>query len=265
MTPTLSQVLKLADSMFPFSYSEPWDNSGVQIGDLSRQISSIVLSLDPSIQAVRFAAENKSELLISHHPLLLKPINKILFSDIQGNIVLSAARSGVDILSLHTNLDAAEGGLNDFLVKLLDLYDAEIPDKAPCARLARLRESQTISILAQKIGKKLGLDSVRTVGPQDRIVNSVFLVSGSGMGYLQQAIESKADVIVTGDVRYHGALDSQQYGIAVIDAGHFGLEKFAVDLMTDKFEEEFLKLEWKVRLTPFKGEKDPFIDVHCER
>jgi dinuclear metal center YbgI/SA1388 family protein len=264
MTPTLSQLLKLADSMFPFSYSEPWDNSGVQIGDLSRPITSIVLSLNASIQAVRFAAENKSELLISHHPLLMKPINKILLSDIRGNIILCAARLGVDILSMHTNLDAAEGGLNDFLVELLGLYEAEIPEKAPCARLARLREGETISIFSQRICQKLGLNSVRSVGPPDRIVNSVFLVSGSGMGYLQQAIASKADVIVTGDVRYHGALDSEEYGIAVIDAGHFGLEKFAVDLMSDKFEEEFLKLEWKVRLTPFKGEKDPFNDIHCE-
>ncbi len=264
MTPTLSQVLKLADSMFPFSYSEPWDNSGVQVGDLARPINSIVMSLDVSIQAVRFAAENKSDLLISHHPLLLKPINKILFSDIQGNIILSAARLGVDILSLHTNLDAAEGGLNDFLVELLDLHEAKIPEAAPCARLAKLREGQTIEIFSQRICQKLGLNSVRVVGPHDRIINSVFLVSGSGMGYLPQAIASKADAIVTGDVRYHGAFDSEQYGIAVIDAGHFGLEKFAVDLMNDKFEEEFLKLEWKVRLTPFRGEKDPFIDIRCE-
>ena len=265
MTPTLSQVIKLADSLFPFSYSEPWDNSGIQIGDLSRPINSIVFSLDPSMEALQFCAENNTELLITHHPLFIKPISRIISSDIQGKAVLLSIRLGIDIVSLHTNLDAAEGGLNDFLADLLDLQGSKIPDGAPCARLGSLGKSVKLSNFAQTICHKLGLKSVRTVGSQDKIISSVFLVSGSGMGYLIQAMESGADVIVTGDVRYHGALDSGQCGIAVIDAGHFGLEKFAPGLMKRKFENKLLELDWKIRLTAFDAETDPFIDVRCEK
>lgn len=265
MTPTLSQVIKLADSMFPFSCSEPWDNSGIQVGDLSRPINSIVFSLNPSMEALQFCAENNAELLITHHPLFIKPITRIISSDIQGNAIIFSIRLGIDIVSLHTNLDAAEGGLNDLLADLLDLQEAKIPDGAPCARLASLSESVKLSNFAQTICHKLGLESVRTVGPQDKMVSSVFLVSGSGMGYLTQAVENGADVIVTGDVRYHGALDSRQYGIAVIDAGHFGLEKFAPGLMKSKFESKLLELGWKIRLTAFDAETDPLKDIRCEK
>ncbi|MCX5872356.1 MAG: Nif3-like dinuclear metal center hexameric protein [Deltaproteobacteria bacterium] len=264
MVPTLSHIQQVADRMFPFSCAEPWDNSGVQVGDLSRAISSIAFSLNASVDAVRFASVNNCDLLISHHPVFLNPIKKILASDTYGKVILMAAAASVDIMSLHTNLDAAAGGLNDFLTEMLGLEDAEVPNNAPSARLARLPKSHTVFDLAQTLCRKLNLDSVRIIGPLDKVVSSVFIVSGSGMGYLDQAILAKADVMVTGDVRYHSALDSQESDISVIDAGHFGLEKCVVELMRDKFEEQFLKLGWEIKLCPFRGERNPFADIRFE-
>jgi len=264
MVPTLSHIQQVADRMFPFSCAEPWDNSGVQVGDLSRAISSIAFSLNASVDAVRFASANNCDLLISHHPVFLNPIKKILASDTYGKVILMAAAASVDIMSLHTNLDAAAGGLNDFLTEMLGLEDAEVPNNAPSARLARLPKSHTVFDLAQTLCRKLNLDSVRIIGPLDKVVSSVFIVSGSGMGYLDQAILAKADVMVTGDVRYHSALDSQESDISVIDAGHFGLEKCVVELMRDKFEEQFLKLGWEIKLCPFRGERNPFADIRFE-
>ena len=264
MVPTLSQILELADRLFPFSDAESWDNSGVQIGDLSKRITAIAFSLNVSAEAVDFAAENKCDLLVSHHPVLLSPIKQILASDINGRIILMAAKANVDVMSLHTNLDAAKGGLNDFLSNALGLLEVKIPINAPCARFGKLCELETVSELARMICKKLDLDSARIVGPLNKMVNSVFLVSGSGMGYLEQAVLAKADVMVTGDVRYHGALDSEALNISLIDAGHFGLEKFAIKLMQDRFEDELWKLGWKVKLHSYEGERNPFTDIRFE-
>ena len=264
MAPTLSDIQQLADTLFPFECEEPLDNSGIQIGNLSRSINAMAFSLNASIDAVCFAAENSCDLLVSHHPLLMKPIKKILASDIAGRTIFTAVRSGVDILSLHTNLDAAEGGLNDYLANALDLLDIQTPTNAPCSRLGRLSKPETLSSLSHKLRRIFNLDSARVVGRMDKSVVTVFLVSGSGMGYLQEAISAQADVLITGDVRYHGALESQESKICVIDAGHFGLEKFAIKLMQKKFEAEFSRLGWKIRLCPFEAEKDPFTDIRFE-
>lgn len=264
MVPTLSHILQLADKLFPFTNTEPWDNSGVQIGDLSRSVTAIAFSLDPSVKAVNFAAENNCDLLVTHHPVLLNPIKRVITSELTGRIILSAAKANVDIISLHTNLDAAQGGLNDFLCELLGLLEVQIPLNATCARLGKLFKSEPVSKLAQMICQKLALDSVRIVGPLDKMVNLVFLVSGSGMGYLEQAILTKADVMITGDVRYHGALDAQSSQISLIDAGHFGLEKFAIKLMRDRFEDEISKLGWNIDLCPYE-EENPFTDIRFER
>ena len=265
MVPSLSHILELANRLFPFSNTEPWDNSGVQIGDLSRSITAIAFSLDPSVKAVGFAAENKCDLLVTHHPVLLNPIKRVVASELTGRVILSAAKANVDIISLHTNLDAAQGGLNDFLSQLLGLLEVQVPLNAPSARLGKLFKPEALSELAQTMCQKLALDSVRIVGPLDKMVNSVFLVSGSGMGYLEQATLSKADVMVTGDIRYHGAIDAQSSQISLIDAGHFGLEKFAIRLMRDKFEDEISKLGWNIDLCPYNEEENPFTDICFER
>ena len=265
MVPTLSHILELADRLFPFGNTEPWDNSGVQIGDLSRNITAIAFSLDPSVNAIGFAAENKCDLLVTHHPLLLNPIKKVVTSELKGRVIIAAVKANVDIISLHTNLDAAQGGLNDFLAQLLGLVEAQIPANAPSARFGKLLKPQAVSELARLVCQRLVLDSVRIVGPLSKVVNSVFLVSGSGMAYLEHAILSEADVMITGDIRYHGAVEALASRISLIDAGHFGLEKFAIKLMQDKFRDEISKLGWNIDLYPYKEEENPFTDICFER
>ncbi|MGC8660684.1 MAG: Nif3-like dinuclear metal center hexameric protein, partial [Desulfomonilaceae bacterium] len=181
MIPTLLQVQEVAETLFPFRYVEAWDNSGIQIGDLERKIASIAFSLNASIDAVSFAAENRCDLLITHHPVLISPIKRIVTSNHVGKIIFAAIKANVDVMSLHTNLDAAQGGLNDFLAEKLQLVSAEIPGDAPCARFGRLPISKSVSELADFICQKLELPSVRVVGPSQKKVESIFLVCGSGM------------------------------------------------------------------------------------
>ncbi len=172
---------------------------------------------------------------------------------------------GVDILSLHTNLDAAPGGLNDRLASILNLQEIFIPLPARCARMGRLANPMGIKELGEKISQDLGISHVRIVSTVECEVQSVFCASGSGMGYLADALNYKADVMVTGDVRYHAALEALELGMPVIDAGHYGLEKEAVSMLLECFQKEFEREHLEISCIACNVEQDPFLEIFNPR
>ncbi|MGB6063336.1 MAG: Nif3-like dinuclear metal center hexameric protein [Desulfomonilaceae bacterium] len=257
----LSGIVEIANRLFPFDTAEPWDNCGIQIGDPNRRVSSIAFSLDPTPQTIKFATASSCELLISHHPLILQPLRNIISDSLFGRVVLDAARMGVDILSLHTNLDAAAGGLNDQLAYKLGLENIITPIGARCARIGQLPSATTVFSFARKIAKDLEISQVRVVSAEDAEVRTVFCASGSGMSYLSEALRENVDLMVTGDVRYHPAREALEMGMPVIDAGHFGLEKGAINLMRTAFEAEFARLGLAINCINCELEKEPFIEI----
>jgi len=245
--------------------AEKWDNCGIQIGALGRTIQSIAFSLDPTPQTVRFAADHSCQLLITHHPVLLEPLRRVTTDTLPGRTILEAAAAGVDILSLHTNLDAAPGGLNDELAARIGLHSVVTPEPARCARLGTLLEPAAVFELARRWEKDLGIPHMRVVAREDKRVQTVFCVSGSGMGYLGDALRYKADLILTGDVRYHAAREALELGVAVIDAGHYGLERMAVSILSNAFREEFQKMNVYMNLFVCDTESEPFADIYHPR
>jgi GTP cyclohydrolase I len=260
--PTLSQIVEIADRLFPFVSAETWDNCGIQIGDPHRTIRSVAFSLDATPQTVTFAADRSCDLLVTHHPVLLEPLRRIVPDNLSGRTLLCAARRGVDILSLHTNLDAADGGLNDELAALIGLEDVTTPLPARCARLGSLGATMTLQGLAGKILADLGIESVRVISETDPQVRRVFCATGSGMGYLKEALDHQADVLVTGDVRYHAAREAAELGMPVIDAGHWGLEKIAIPLLTRRFQGEFRVMGLDVACIGCNLEGEPFTNIY---
>jgi GTP cyclohydrolase I len=257
----LSRIIEIADKLFPFDAAEKWDNCGIQIGNPDRSITAVAFSLDSTPRTLRFALDHSCQLLITHHPVVMEPILRILPDRLPGRTLLSAARMGVDILSLHTNLDAAPGGLNDRLASMLNLQEIFIPLPARCARMGRLANPMGIKELGDKISQDLGISHVRIVSRVECEVQSVFCASGSGMGYLADALNYKADVMVTGDVRYHAALEALELGMPVIDAGHYGLEKEAVSMLLECFQKEFEREHLEISCIACNVEQDPFLEI----
>ncbi len=260
--PTLSQIVEIADRLFPFDTAENWDNCGIQIGEPARQIRSIAVSLDPTPQTVAFASAHSCQLLLTHHPVLLEPIRNLIPGNLPADTLLRAAQAGVDILSLHTNLDAAEGGLNDELARLMGLQEIITPPAAPCARTGRLPFPMRVRDLAAKVAQDLNIPHVRIVSDAERAVETVFCVSGSGMGYLEHALRHRADVMITGDVRYHATREAEAAGMPVIDAGHYGLEKIAIPLLIRSFQSEFDRIGLEVSCVRCDLEEEPFVDIY---
>ena len=255
---TLAEIVELADRIFPFEYAETWDNCGIQVGHPERSIGSIAFSLDATVETIEFASRSSCELLVTHHPLLMDPIRRISGDTFVGKTVLHAVRSGVDILSLHTNLDAAPGGLNDHVADRLGLQEVIVPHPAPCARMGRLPVPVPVSDLGRRIAREFGISEVRLISRDEREVCSVFCACGSGMGYLGEALRYGAEVIVTGDVRYHAAREALDLAIPVIDAGHYGLEKAAVGLMAQAFGSELKRQGLLIGCVPCDIETEPF-------
>ena len=222
---SLAQIMEIADRLYPFEQAESWDNCGIQIGDPGRIVTAIAFSLDATPQTVAFASENRCELLITHHPVLIEPVRSVRFETLAGRTLVAAARCGVDIASLHTNFDAARGGLNDWIAARLGLEDVFVPNPAACARMGNLAEAMALKALARRVAESFGTSPPRIISTDDRLVKRVFCASGSGMGYLDTALRHSADVMVTGDARYHSAREALELGMPVIDAGHFGFEK----------------------------------------
>jgi dinuclear metal center YbgI/SA1388 family protein len=260
--PRLSRIVEMADRLFPFQEAEPWDNVGIQIGDPQRTISGVAFGLDATPETVQFAASRSCQLLITHHPVILDPIRTIQPDNLPGRTVLSAARAGVDILSLHTNLDAAPGGLNDYLAERLGLSEVTVPVPARCARLGQLPAEMTLHELADLVARKLRVAHTRIVANANSSVRSVFVVSGSGMGYLHDALRYKADVMITGDVRHHAAKDALELGMPVIDAGHYGLEKYAAEVLAAAFHGQFQTLGLDVKCIVCDIEQEPFLNIY---
>jgi len=258
---TLARIAEIADELFPLNLAEAWDNCGIQIGDPDHLIGSVAFSLDPTPQTVKFAHENSCQLLVTHHPVLLEPVLKILPDSLSGKTLLAAASMGVDIMSLHTNLDAAPGGLNDSLAAALGLKDVVTPLPARCARMGLLLTPTRVTVLAERLAADLGIRGVRIVAETDRAVQRVFCASGSGMGYLRDALEQGAELILTGDVKYHTAREAVEMGLAVIDAGHYGLERFAIQIMSDSFKAEFEREGLEIGCVACDTEQDPFLEI----
>jgi GTP cyclohydrolase I len=257
--PCLAEIVEIADRLYPFELSEKWDNCGIQVGDGSRIVRSIAVSLNATPETVAFARQHDCELLITHHPLILDPIKNIDTETLVGKTILSAAKLDIGILALHTNLDAARGGLNDRVAAILGLHDVKVPMPAMCARLGRLPAPTSLTETAELVMRRFELPDVRLItGNRDRVVSSVFCASGSGMGYLKDAIRCGADLMITGDVRYHAAIEALEAGISVLDAGHFGLEKVAVPLLAEALANSFEARNLRLKCVPCFIENDPF-------
>ncbi|MEJ2718926.1 MAG: Nif3-like dinuclear metal center hexameric protein, partial [Deltaproteobacteria bacterium] len=133
-----------------------------------------------------------------------------------------------------------------------------IPLPARCARVGMLPGPLRVWALGEKVAQDLSIPHIRVICEGDPEIQRVFVASGSGMGYFEEALRYQAEVIVTGDVRYHAAREALEMGMPVIDAGHYGLEKVAVRLLGTSFQKEFESRGLPVTCIQCDSEEEPF-------
>jgi dinuclear metal center YbgI/SA1388 family protein len=278
----IKDILEILNKIAPFDIAEDWDNSGLQAGNSTWKVSRIMIGLDVTMPLMEAAKNTDSDLVLTHHPLLITPEKKIDFQTMPGSAVCAAAQNHISIIAMHTNLDKADAGLNDYFTsrigientlpflphKYTGLTDGLVQDNeksSPCrtglGRIGQLDSPLPLNDLAERIKNDLGLVNVRVTGDMARTVGKVAVCTGSGGSLVDEFIRSGADVYITGDVKYHEARQVEAASKALIDVGHFGSEHMAVDLLAEQLTSEFSTAGLNVEIIKYLKEKDPFTIV----
>jgi dinuclear metal center YbgI/SA1388 family protein len=236
MSETVGTWIDLVHALYPASDAADWDHPGLQVGDPQDEVERVLVTLDVTSAVLEEAVGGPRTLVLAHHPLLIAPLRALTPSTAAGALALRAARLGIAVAAAHTNLDAADdgAGTSDPVVELLGLTGVVpllapvVPGGRAMGRVGDLPEPMDLRALARRIAEGLPAPAARRCGGGERIIRRVAVLGGSGASAVVDAIASGADVLVTGDVRHHVALDALELGLALIDAGHHATEVAAM-------------------------------------
>ncbi len=265
-TATVDDIIEVMETIAPPSLAETWDNVGLQVGRGDWPVKTVWVALDPTPGVVGAACDENVDLLITHHPLLFRPLRSIDFSTPVGEIIRMAASRRVGVYSAHTNLDSAAGGVNDALADRIGLTGIRPLESAASpehpgqgiGRVGALEAPASLLDLAKRIKAELGLNTVRLVGDPDLPVRDAAVCSGSGGGLMKRFFASGAQVYISGDLGYHDARAAKDEGRGLIDIGHFASEHLVVDVLARRLRDVFSRRGVDVAVTACGLETDPF-------
>ncbi|MEG6585844.1 Nif3-like dinuclear metal center hexameric protein [Dendrosporobacter sp. 1207_IL3150] len=365
-------IMDAIDKLAPRYLAEDWDNVGLLIGSPAQVVDNILVSLDITEDVIEKAVEKGVNLIISHHPLIFKPLAHLRTDNPQGRIIARLLKNDIAVFAAHTNLDTAAGGVNDILAQRLSLQGIEmltssfserlvklavfvpkdyieevrnaiteagagyIGNYSHCTfytegigtflplegtspfigekgklefvqelrletvfperiskriikamlrshpyeevaydvyplhnagkelglgRIGKLVSTKTLEELTLEVKKILNIEWVRVVGDPGKTVNKVAVCGGSGAGLIKRAAFMGADVLITGDVKYHEAQEALSLGVSLIDAGHFATEIPVVDSIVEHLEKSASAGKWDIRIFADSFSKDIFTFV----
>ena len=226
----LYEIIDVLEKEFPANLAYEWDNVGLLIGDKNRDIKKVLLVLDVTVDAIKKAIEAGAELILSHHPIMFSPVKKITPETTDGTIIMKALENKISVYAAHTNCDVATGGINAYLAGLFELANAEDLEENGLGRIGEIKEDVSFGDFIEVVKRKLNTPCVRICGDIKHKIKRVAVGSGACADSINVAIEKNADVMITGDVKYHEMLDAEMKGICVIDAGHYPTEIVVTDI-----------------------------------
>ncbi len=366
-TAKLSDIIGIINKIAPPGLAESWDNSGLQVGDPAGDVHRIMVALEPTVEVIQAAVSRSCQLLVTHHPLIFKPVSSISTATVSGLSLHTAIKAGLAVVCLHTNYDTAPGGLNDLLAERIGVlrssplkaaffqelvklvvfvpdshleqlrtalfpYTVQLGAYQDCSfstsgegtftpqqgaqpfvgsvnvrekvaeqrlellidrsmlsrainrlvashpyeepaydlypllnrgaaqglgRIGELAEVTTVGSYAGVVAEKLGTP-VRFVGNPAATVQKVAVCSGSGSSLMHDAIRLGADLLVTGDVKYHEAREAEARGLAVIDAGHFPTEIIMAAAVRERLQHALASGGYNADVVTCDEEYDPF-------
>jgi len=224
----LKDIVGELQTIYNPKLAEDWDNVGLLVGNENTDINTILLCLDITEEVVERAVKEKTDLIISHHPFIFSGLKKITSESVHGRKILKLIENKIAVYSGHTNVDFGINGLNDYIFYKLNLNGKEHV-KGGTARIKILDHEMELTNLIRIIKEELGLDFVRYVG-ENKKIRRIGLVTGGGSSFMH-SVKKNIDVFLTGDLRYHEALDVLEEGGMLIDIGHYESEYLFAELM----------------------------------
>ncbi len=237
---TVSDIYNMIEKLAPYSLQESYDNSGLNVGDMSAEVKSVLVALDCTAEVAREAVEKGFDLVLTHHPVIFRGLKTLSLE----NPAVILAAGGKNAISMHTNFDSAQGGMNDILCSMLGLVPGGALHEEHGVCCGYICDCGPVKVekLAEKAKAVLGCKAVRFCGAQ-REVTRVGVCSGSGGSFLGDACERGCQALITGDVKHDVFVDAHNMGISVIDAGHFCTENIFCDFMVKALKERFPEID----------------------
>lgn len=249
---TIEVLYRYLSERVPCALRAEWDNDGLACCPIENApVKRVLVALDATEAVVDRAVTGGFDLLLTHHPLLFRGVKELTPSRTVPRKLLKLARAGVAAISLHTRLDAVEGGVNDILADKLGLVDA-VPfgpaGEVACGRVGRLPSPVDAADLAAHVCDVLDIPAVLRAGEGE--VRTVAVLGGEGGDFVEAARAAGADLFVAGRIGYHRMLDGAEDGLVLIEAGHFATEVPVCEALAAMLREADPTLEIEVLTSP---------------
>jgi dinuclear metal center YbgI/SA1388 family protein len=229
----LTNLIGTFESLWPLAGAEEWDRPGLTIGNSNQTITRALLCVDVTLEVLSEAKQLGCELVISHHPLLLKGVNFLSEDQLKGELVSFSVKNSIAVYSAHTNADIVVDGVSDILAQQLGLVSTKpliaTGDGIGHGRIGKLKSPQSLSDYAKFVSSCLPETNapIRVAGDLNKMVETVAVVGGAGDSFIPAAAQSGADLLITSDLRHHVVLDAVSdptNPLALIDISHFAAE-----------------------------------------
>ncbi len=233
----VKELLCFLCERFPVQLACDFDNVGLLVGNENQEISGVLVALDCTKFAIEKAKENGINLIVTHHPVIFNPLKQVLEND----LVYTLIKNDISVISMHTNLDTADGGVNDVLAEVLELRNVKklVCEDGFTIRQGELPRVMSANDFAKHISQKLKTN-VKYCGENQ--IKTVTVCSGNGGEFFPLAIEKGADAFVTAECKHHLFLLAQEKAVFLADAGHFNTEDIIVEPLASLIKETNLKV-----------------------
>lgn len=237
--PTVADVLHAMEELWPAALAESWDACGMVVGRPEATVSRIHWAVDPVSAVVAEAVEQGADMLITHHPLLLRGVTSVAGTGFKGDVVHTLIENGCALVTAHTNADAAVGGVSDAIAEVLGLGSLRPLTRAAdgtaeegIGRVGELESPMTLQAFAERVHLNLPAvaSGVRVAGDPQALVRTVAVCGGAGDSLFDAVRAADADVYVTADLRHHPASEAREAALLgdgrpyLVDVSHFAGE-----------------------------------------
>lgn len=244
---TVNDILQYMETLAPRSLKMEWDNVGLLCGSRSTPVTKVLVALDPFEHVCKEAAQWGAELIVTHHPLIFQPLPNITDETSISRAVMTLCSHGISAINAHTNLDCAEGGVNDVLAATLGLSDVAVIGDAGLLRCGTVKE-QSLADFLVRVKSALSCEGLRYVD-SGKPVRKVAVGGGSCADGMHDALDAGCDTFVTADVKYNQFWDAHDLELNLIDAGHFATENPVVAVLAAKIRAAFPEITVKISET----------------
>ncbi|MBQ8526285.1 MAG: Nif3-like dinuclear metal center hexameric protein [Clostridia bacterium] len=247
----LREIAECIEKSFPKFFAMDRDNVGLIVGDENKDVNKILVCCDVDEYVAKEAADKGVDMIISHHPLMFFAIKHLNEDNPEQRALRILIKNDICLYTAHTNLDVGSGGINDYMAELLGLTDTEIIEyvceyegkKHGYGRFSVLKDETTLKDMLDRCKRIFNLDGCRYVGELDDKIRTVAINTGGGAGIMDLCFDLKADLFITGDVKYNPARDAYERGMDIIDIAHYDTEKITMDFFVKFFENKMPELQ----------------------